>query len=718
MPPRRDSADARAADRPPARWITSAAPGVLAALVCYATSLGNGFTYDDNPIVRDNPRIRSLANLPQIWLSDWWLEFDAPIQDPSRDRLYRPLTMFSFALNYAADGLRPLGYHAVNVALHALCCALVWRLTRRLTGRDEIAAIASVLFAVHPIHVEAVANVVGRAEVLAALFLLLGLDRLTRASGPPSLAATILAGASFLAALFSKETAVCYLPVAALALLAACRSGSAGARAWAIRAAILATPLAIYLGMRVYALESRLIREQITSGLFNPMRDADGLARVHGPLTILGHYTRLHFAPAQLSCDYGLAIFDPNNGPELLTLVGAAAAIGLLAALGGAASRSDTRRQLALCAGVFLLSYALISNTALLIGVSLAERLMYWPSVPVLIGVSVAAGAFWRRYCAAGGAMRDRAGLLRGLGAALLVALALRTAVRNLDWADDLTLFSADTATHPRGAHLSASLAQLRIWQAQVSDSPEQARAFLDEAAALADRALAVSSRFPDALRLRGHACLLQGDMERARAFVEGALLLNPADAKAQRLLAQIRGGDERLKAREQELLARVADPASSPGEYVELGRCLIDLGRHYDALAALREGLAKFPSDAEMVRACAEALLINHQQAEALAMLRRAVELNPQDWQSHANLARLLAERAPLESLRHARRANELAPDDVRTQINLAEAFAQNGERDESLRRYRRIEQALPVGSPLRAAVADRIREIERSRP
>src|SRR5262245_5753303 len=114
--------------RSTAIWLGPWIP-VAAGLLCFAGTLGHGFTYDDKPIIVRNPRIRDLTDFRGIWLTDWWARQtdDAnEVPDPNRDRLYRPLTLLSFALNYRLGGVAPSGYHAVNVALHGLVCWLVW----------------------------------------------------------------------------------------------------------------------------------------------------------------------------------------------------------------------------------------------------------------------------------------------------------------------------------------------------------------------------------------------------------------------------------------------------------------------------------------------------------------------------------------------------------------------------------------------------------------
>ena len=131
------------------------------ALAVYATSLRNGFVYDDVGVILDRPDVQSLSNWKQLLTSGW-----------RPNALYRPLSKFSLALDWAISGGIPWYFHLVNVILHALVTAGVWVLARRWIGLVG-ASVAGVLFAVHPVHVEAVANVVGRTEVLAAGFALL-----------------------------------------------------------------------------------------------------------------------------------------------------------------------------------------------------------------------------------------------------------------------------------------------------------------------------------------------------------------------------------------------------------------------------------------------------------------------------------------------------------------------------------------------------------------
>ena len=133
------------------------------AAVVYLGALWNRFALDDIPIITLNPLV---ANATGVWRA-----FAAPYWPPSfGGHMYRPLVIASFALDAVIDGTA--WFHAVNLAWHAAATVALTALARRWTD-DTGALIAGVLFAVHPVHVEAVANVVGRAELMAAFFTIL-----------------------------------------------------------------------------------------------------------------------------------------------------------------------------------------------------------------------------------------------------------------------------------------------------------------------------------------------------------------------------------------------------------------------------------------------------------------------------------------------------------------------------------------------------------------
>ncbi|XP_076655074.1 transmembrane O-mannosyltransferase targeting cadherins 2 isoform X2 [Halictus rubicundus] len=143
----------------------------LVATALYCNTLHAGFVYDDRRAILTNPDLLSSTPWHRLLENDFW---GTPLTDKGSHGSYRPLCVATFRLNHLFGGLEPWGYHLVNVALHAACTVLVVRVARKvLPGRNNLGhAITGFLFAVHPIHSEAVAGVVGRADLLACLLTL------------------------------------------------------------------------------------------------------------------------------------------------------------------------------------------------------------------------------------------------------------------------------------------------------------------------------------------------------------------------------------------------------------------------------------------------------------------------------------------------------------------------------------------------------------------
>ncbi|XP_030221030.1 protein O-mannosyl-transferase TMTC2 isoform X1 [Gadus morhua] len=145
--------------------------GVVAVLL-YVNTLGADFCYDDSRAIKTNQDLLPETPWANIFYDDFW---GTLLTHSGSHKSYRPLCTLSFRLNHALGGLDPRGYHLVNVAFHGAVTGLFTLLARLLLGRGPWSLLAGLLFASHPVHTEAVAGVVGRADMGAALFFLLSL---------------------------------------------------------------------------------------------------------------------------------------------------------------------------------------------------------------------------------------------------------------------------------------------------------------------------------------------------------------------------------------------------------------------------------------------------------------------------------------------------------------------------------------------------------------
>jgi protein O-mannosyl-transferase len=493
-----------------------------AAIAVYANSLPNGFALDDPAVVAENPLVTSHA-FARILIAPY---HHGPTQ-ATPTGLYRPLTTLTFAVNHALGGLRPLGYHAVNVALHALVSALVLLLGIELSLAPRAALAGALLFAVHPVHSEAVANVSGRAELLAAAFFLgallvfaRGREQNGRLRGGP------LAGAAALSllAMLSKEHAVTFVGVAAAWELLMRREPDMSVPAFLrtrrpelLRTfSVLLLPVFAYLAARAAVMGTLLLPASAVTPIENPAVGLPLLERWATALAAAGRYAKVLLFPRTLSPDYSFAEISPVRSlldPWLLA--GAACALALAIALVAAWRRS---RPLAMLILLALLPFSVVSNFPFTIGTILAERLAYLPSV----GLCVLAGAVWPLAVRRAG--RRTAG---ALGAIVLLAASARTFAANLAWRDDLALYSHAITAAPRSVRVLGNLAvELAT------------RGRLEEATPLLERAVALAPDFaPNRINLAG-VLLKQGRLDAAEVEIRHVLDRDPGDAVA---LAQLR---------------------------------------------------------------------------------------------------------------------------------------------------------------------------------
>lgn len=415
--------------------------------LAFVNSLWNGFVYDDHYIIADNPAIRHLADLRAIFASPYW-------PDPTVDLLYRPLVIFSYAVNYAASGLRPFGYHLVNIVLHTVNSGLVYLPFIALLNEGVLALAGAAAFALHPIHTEAVANVVGRAELLANGFLLLSwLWYLKADRAEASARVLLLVGslAAFAMAIFTKEHAVALLGLLIMTdLLHASERGLPIVRTIYEKARTVyvwyLAPLAGYLLGRARVL-GVLVGSQVW-WLQNPLADADLWSRILTATKVLGKYLWLLLVPIRLSSDYSYNQIPVSRTPLEPGVLAALAslAIALLLAIWG----WHRRPAIALGVLIFAITVLPVSNLLFPIGTIMAERVLYLPSLGycLLLGAlvsMVAARARWRTAVAVSFTI-------------LLLAYGIRTVVRNRDWRSDDALVASAARSSPNSATAHESL--------------------------------------------------------------------------------------------------------------------------------------------------------------------------------------------------------------------------------------------------------------------
>jgi len=485
----------------------------FAAAAAFAIGVPNELLRDDVAIVGE--RLAG-AGLSAIVGESWWGPAYA-------DGLYRPATLLWLAAQRAVFGVAPEGYHVVSLLLHALASALVARLAGRLSGARAGLA-AGLVFALHPIHAEAVLTVVGQADLLAAIGALLALDRLAAAHDTGRAIHLALATLAALLAFSSKESGLALVPLAALLRGIYVAPEERGAsRWWSRREAVLLAPLALYLVARVAVVGTVAVPggSTVTGGL-------EPWLRAKAVLLTVGSYARLAVWPVGQSLDQG-HLAERLSG-SLTREVAVLVAAGLI--LPRLADGTGRRRDVVFASAWFATALLPIANIVP-IGVLVAERGLYLPSV----GVAWLAGAVYAAACDRVGARRATPALALVGGVALVACGGMALA-----WRTPLDAWRSAAATHPRHA-LAHALQGNEAARAALSLPPgdPRATALLAEANAAFDRALALDPEEPDAWSGRGALALAAGRAGDAVSCLERALRARPGDRDIQRHLALAR---------------------------------------------------------------------------------------------------------------------------------------------------------------------------------
>jgi tetratricopeptide (TPR) repeat protein len=546
---------------------------LVIALVAYADSFRAGLALDSRVIITEDVRIREVnaENLKLILAKDYWWP-------KAGDWLYRPVTTASLLANYAVfgNGENAAGYHWINFLLHCGNICLVYALALRLLGRAGPAFFAAALWGVHPLGTECVTNIIGRADLLAAMAVCGGLLlylRSTTMQGWRLRAAAAALFAIAAAGVFSKENAAVLIGVM---LLWDISFGIGEWRSATLRRAPAYAAVAGSLGVLWWA------RHTVFQGLpwpqplylDNPLRGAGFWPARLTALKVVGLDLWLLAFPLSLSSDRSYNQIPLAGGSDPSVWLAMAAIAGILAVALASYRRHPLVFWLAGFLGITLLP---TSNLLFPIGTIMAERFLYLPAM----AFGIALVAFTYRFAG----QRRAAAML----AVLTTLYAGRTLARNLDWKDNLTLASSDVRTAPESARLHDMLAKALFEQ----DNQRN----IDKAIREQERALTIFSPLP---------ATKWSEMIPAHLGIYYAVKANMLGSPAN---AQSRPGFERslavlLRARE---ISRASEQAFDRAQiahgkplsvrpafqllYFYLASDYLNLGRWPEALEALRYG-------------------------------------------------------------------------------------------------------------------------------
>ncbi|XP_057693807.1 protein O-mannosyl-transferase TMTC3 isoform X2 [Corythoichthys intestinalis] len=432
-------------------------------VVCYWNSLSCGFVFDDVSAILDNKDLRPTTPLRNLFLNDFW---GTPMAEERSHKSYRPLTVLTFRLNYLLSELSPASYHLLNVALHAAACLLFLRVCRLFLDHNS-GLVAALLFAVHPIHTEAVTGVVGRAELLSSIFLLAAFLAYTKSTSanhsivwsPIALTVVLVAAATLCKEQGITVVGICCvyevfvaqgftLPMLLDTLQQALRGKGTfpyNVLQMLLKLIVLVISTLLLVIVRVQVIQSQL---PVFTRFDNPAAVSPTPTRQLTFNYLLPVNAWLLLNPSDLCCDWTMgtiplveSALDQRNLATLVFYV----LLGMLAYRSITCSRSSAK-TVVMALSLIVLPFIPASNLFFPVGFVVAERVLYVPSMGFCVLV-----AHGFKVLSHKGYLKKISWLMIGV---LLTTHAVKTFNRNWDWESEYTLFMSALKVNKNNAKL------------------------------------------------------------------------------------------------------------------------------------------------------------------------------------------------------------------------------------------------------------------------
>jgi Flp pilus assembly protein TadD len=560
---------------------------VLVTIVAYLPAIRGGFIWDDDKYLTDNPTMRSVEGLREIWLNP-----DATVQ-------YYPLTFTVFWIEHQLWGLNPLGYHVVNVLLHAVNAVLFWILLKRLNVPG--AWWAAAVFALHPVHVMSVAWITELKNVLSGVFFLLALLAYLRFSDSGQKSSYGLALGLYVAALLSK-TATSILPVAIVLIL------------WWKRGRVerkYLAPILPFLALAIGFGAFTLWLEKFEKGAFG------WEFAVPFPERLLVAGRSFWFClgklvwPVRLTFIYPRWEMNPANVDSYLFLFGA---VAVLVALWWMRSRIGRAPFAA------LLYFALAFPSLVLVQVLYMMRYSFvsdhWQYLGSLGVIALVVGALVLWVERSGEAARRMAPVV---GVVVLTFLGGLTWRQGYIYRDVETLWRDTLAKNPKAVMAHNNLGNLLMLQGNAAEAVEHY-----------EQALRYQPDFAEAHYNLGFALAHAGQTEAAIQEFERALRLKPDEAKTHYNLGAALMRMGRLAEAINQFESAVRIKPGYPEAHNDWGTALTREGKLDEAVGHFEEALRLKPEYPEAQNNLGVALAMKHSFDEAITHFSEALRLRP----------------------------------------------------------------------------------------
>ncbi len=561
-------------------WLLS-----FAAFLLFSPTIQYGFVLDDLAVIENNRFVQEGFNgIPDLFSTFYWKGFwDA------NAGLYRPLSMVMFAIEWAFSPNNPGIHHFVNVFLYALTIGVLFKLLLKVLSSYSVWVSFSItlIFMVHPSHTEVVANIKSRDEILCFFFFLLTFLNLLKARSG-KLIDTVKTILLFLACLLSKEAGIMYLPILGLYF-------------WMVKKESIGLvfkkllPLVVITGAWLI-LHQLVINSDPTPPIQYTYHDNSLVACENGSryatgIGILGRYLLEVIAPFNLSYDYSynqLPCLSFTSFPVIGTLL-----VLILATLIVVKTRKS-KPEIAFGILFFFISIALVTNIFSLIGTTYANRLIYAPSLGIILSAVIALFSLFK---AQQTIKWQSAGVL--FSVIIGVIFSVKTIQRNKAWESNTTLFTADLQNSPNSARVQFNYGVIQMNAAGQDSSANKQQ--LQLAVSSFRKAVSIDSLDVNSYTNLGVVYYRLNQFKQSVLYSQKAISINPNDTLPYGNLGDAHFALKEYDKAGKALKTTIQWKDATAAHYKRYGVSQFNLKRYNEAIAGFKKGLQKFPDDTEM---------------------------------------------------------------------------------------------------------------------
>jgi len=507
-------------------------PGLILALIAfllYANSLPHEFVLDDSNAVTENHIVKQgIKGIPQLLVTDYRAGYWT-----AKGTLYRPLSLVMMAIEWELFPNNPFPGHLINVLLYSLTvCLLFLLLCRLMSGMSLLLPfLTALLFTVHPIHTEVVANIKSRDEILSFLFVVGALHLLLNYLKNERIFMLVIASVLYFLSFMSKESSITILavvPVMTYFFLG--RASPATVNSSLIL--ILKVTAFFAAGAGAYLILRKMVLGEITDIpdvmlIDNFLIAADSFGtKTATAMKILGKYLGLLFFPHPLSIDYAYNEIPIVNWSDWRALVSLAVYLGLVVIV---MLRFNKKEWWVFGIIFYLITISLYSNLVITIGSGFGERFLYVPSLGFCITVTGLLALLFKSDVKQSGKnivqMLSENKAIVAIVFLLAAAGSVKTVARSAVWNNHFLIYSTDVKHAPNSARLHYWYAnEFMKVKAMKAPTAEEKKKLLDVSIREYNKALEIFPDYADAFGQRGLAYYRKGEADSAIADYKRAI--------------------------------------------------------------------------------------------------------------------------------------------------------------------------------------------------